>query len=146
MHVLCAYLRLPYTAETDLPPDDMAARHAYLALREVRHTVIRLIRDRTAVGPEETHVSWRGHDFDFTGVVFDGGDFSGAAFTDGTVHFVDVVFADGRVDFSGTRFSGGTVDYTAAGVLHQRHGLLLQRALLRRPRRRRWSPGSTRPR
>lgn len=34
--VLCAYLRLPYTAESDLPADDAAARHAYLALREVR--------------------------------------------------------------------------------------------------------------
>ncbi|MEU8953683.1 hypothetical protein AB0C93_05205 [Streptomyces sp. NPDC048518] len=38
--VLCAYLRLPYTAEADIPPDDTAARHAYLATREVRHTII----------------------------------------------------------------------------------------------------------
>ncbi|MYY87047.1 pentapeptide repeat-containing protein [Streptomyces sp. SID335] len=110
--VLSAYLRLPYTAEADLPADDMAARHTYLALREVRHTVIRLIRDRTAIGPEETHVSWRGHDFDFTGVVFDGGDFSDAEFVGGTVHFTGAVFADGRVDFSGVRFSG--VDFSGA--------------------------------
>ncbi|MEV5979695.1 pentapeptide repeat-containing protein [Streptomyces sp. NPDC052114] len=113
--VLCAYLRLPYTAEADLPPDDTAARHAYLALREVRHTVIRLIRDRTAAGPEETHVSWRGHHFDFTGVVFDGGNFSGAVFTaGGTVDFSGATFAGGTVDFSGAVFSGGRVAFSEA--------------------------------
>ncbi|MEU4359292.1 hypothetical protein [Streptomyces virginiae] len=37
--VLCAYLRLPYTAEPDLPSGDADARHLYLSLREVRHTV-----------------------------------------------------------------------------------------------------------
>ncbi|MGV9348426.1 hypothetical protein ACWDSD_27150 [Streptomyces spiralis] len=35
--VLCAYLRLPCTAEADLPAGDAEARHAYLAWREVRH-------------------------------------------------------------------------------------------------------------
>ncbi|MER7348214.1 pentapeptide repeat-containing protein [Streptomyces aurantiacus] len=113
--VLCAYLRLPYTAETDLPPDDLAARHAYLALREVRHTIIRLIRDRTAVGPEETHVSWQGYDFDFTGVVFDGGDFSGALFGPGsTVSFRSAQFSGGAVDFGHAEFSGGAVDFGGA--------------------------------
>ncbi|MGW7540014.1 hypothetical protein ACWGKQ_02675 [Streptomyces sp. NPDC054770] len=34
--VLCAYLRLPYTAEADLPADDDEVRHAYLSLRQVR--------------------------------------------------------------------------------------------------------------
>ncbi|MFK4070461.1 pentapeptide repeat-containing protein [Streptomyces sp. NPDC029674] len=113
--VLCAYLRLPYTAETDLPPDDMTAYHAYLALREVRHTIIRLIRDRTAVGPEETHVSWQGYDFDFTGVVFDGGDFSGAVFGPGsTVSFRSARFSGGMVDFSGAGFVSGRVDFGGA--------------------------------
>ncbi|MEU8679545.1 hypothetical protein [Streptomyces sp. NPDC048560] len=42
--VLCAFLRLPYTAESDLQAGDAGARHSYLALREARHTVIRLIR------------------------------------------------------------------------------------------------------
>lgn len=64
--VLCAYLRLPYIAETDLPDDDAAARHAYVANREVRHTIIRLIRDHLRL--EERHPrSWQGHHFDFTG-------------------------------------------------------------------------------
>ncbi|MER5918368.1 hypothetical protein ABT124_51220 [Streptomyces sp. NPDC001982] len=56
--VLCAYLRLPYTAATDLPDDDANARHAYLALREVRHTVIRLIRDHLRPPPEHSS-SWQ---------------------------------------------------------------------------------------
>ncbi|MFF1715552.1 pentapeptide repeat-containing protein [Streptomyces sp. NPDC058268] len=113
--VLCAYLRLPYTAETELLPDDTAARHSYLALREVRHTVIRLVRDRLAVGPEETSLSWRGHDFDFTGVVFDGGDFSGAEFRGGTVRFSGARFSGSTADFSRVEFDAdGTVDFSAA--------------------------------
>lgn len=113
--VLCAYLRLPYTAETDLPPDDVTARHAYLALREVRHTIIRLIRDRTALGSQETHVSWQGYDFDFTSVVFDGGDFSGAVFGPGsTVSFRSARFSSGMVDFRGVEFSGAMVVFDGA--------------------------------
>ncbi|MEU2563175.1 hypothetical protein ABZ626_28100 [Streptomyces longispororuber] len=50
--VLCACLRLPYTAAADLPADDEEAPHAYLSLREVRHTVIRLIRDHLRLAPE----------------------------------------------------------------------------------------------
>ncbi|MFP8962817.1 hypothetical protein ACLIYP_19990 [Streptomyces nanhaiensis] len=46
--------------------------------------------------------SWQGHDFDFTGVVFDGGDFSKA------------VFSGGRVDFGGVDFSGSTVRFSRA--------------------------------
>ncbi|MEH0589800.1 pentapeptide repeat-containing protein [Streptomyces sp. B21-106] len=111
--VLCAYLRLPYVAEADLPANDAGARHAYLALREVRHTIIRLIRDHLRL-PLEHHHSWQGHDLDFTGVTFDGGDFSGAAFSGGTVDFSGATFSSGRVDFSGARFSGGTVRFHAA--------------------------------
>ncbi|MFB7272429.1 pentapeptide repeat-containing protein [Streptomyces sp. NPDC056244] len=108
--VLCAYLRLPYTAEADLPSGDTDARHMYLALREIRHTVIRLIRDHLRLPPEHPH-SWQGHDLDFTGVVFDGGDFSGATFSGGTVRFSYAAFSGGRVSFDGAEFSGGTVDF-----------------------------------
>jgi uncharacterized protein YjbI with pentapeptide repeats len=123
--VLCAYLRLPYTAETDLQEDDATARHAYLSLREVRHTVIRLIRDHLRLKPEHAH-SWQGHDFDLTNVAFDGGDLSAAEFSGGTVDFIGAVFssgtvsfnrawfADGTVDFTKATFSGGTVDFTKA--------------------------------
>jgi len=111
--VLCAYLRLPYTAEADLPSGDADAQHAYLALREVRHTVIRLIRDHLRLTPEHPH-SWQGHDLDFTGVIFDGGDFSNAVFSDGVVSFSGAVFSNGVVSFSGAQFSGGVVDFSSA--------------------------------
>ncbi len=111
--VLCAYLRLPYTAEADLPAGDAEARHAYLALREVRHTVIRVVRDHLGLDPEHPH-SWQGHDFDFTGVTFDGGDFSYATFSGGTVNFHGSTFSGGTVNFHGSTFSGGTVNFREA--------------------------------
>ncbi|MFD9190298.1 pentapeptide repeat-containing protein [Streptomyces phaeochromogenes] len=119
--VLCAYLRLPYTPETDPPTGDTAARHTYLASREVRHTIIRLIRDHLRLPPKNQH-SWQGHDFDLTSVTFDGGDFSRAVFSGGTVHFGEAVFSGGTVNFSKAEFSGGTVNFTRAefsgGTVH----------------------------
>lgn len=113
--VLCAYLRLPYTAETDLP-EDATARHAYQASREVRHTIIRIIRDHTALGPEDFPASWQGYDLDFTGVVFDGGDFTGAVFAAGaTVSFRGADFSSGTVSFREAEFAGGTVGFQSAG-------------------------------
>jgi hypothetical protein len=121
--VLCSYLRLPYTAETDLPQGDTEARHTYLALREVRHTVIRLIRDHLRLELDHPH-TWQGHDFDFTGVVFDGGDFSEATFSGGTVDFSGatfsgavfhkVTFSGGKVSFLRATFSGGAVSFMEA--------------------------------
>ncbi|MER6789500.1 pentapeptide repeat-containing protein [Streptomyces sp. NPDC000658] len=111
--VLCAYLRLPYIAEADLPANEAGARHAYLALREVRHTIIRLIRDHLRLPPEHHH-SWQGHGLDFTGVTFDGGDFSAATFSGGMVNFSAATFSGGMVNFSGATFSGGTVNFHAA--------------------------------
>ncbi|MGY0059182.1 pentapeptide repeat-containing protein [Streptomyces sp. LZ34] len=123
--VLCAYLRLPYTAEADLPQGDTEARHTYLGMREVRHTVVRLVRDHLRLPTGDTH-SWRGHDLDFTAVAFDGGDFydavfsggavdfSGAEFSSGVVSFPGAVFSGGTVDFDHAKFSGGRVDFSAA--------------------------------
>lgn len=111
--VLCSYLRLPYTTEADLPAGDAEARHNYLALREVRHTVIRLIRDHLRLEPEHLH-SWQGHDFDFTGATFDGGDFTEATFSGGTVSFDEAAFSGGEVAFHRTTFSGGKVSFNAA--------------------------------
>ncbi|MGW6027398.1 pentapeptide repeat-containing protein [Streptomyces sp. NPDC055099] len=109
--VLCDHLRLPYTTEDDLAPGDTAARRDYLASREVRHTVIRLIRDRFATGREGTAASWQGYDLNCTEVVFDGGDFSGAVFSSGTADFRGAQFIGGTVNFCGAHFSGATVDF-----------------------------------
>ncbi|MFE7521496.1 pentapeptide repeat-containing protein [Streptomyces halstedii] len=111
--VLCAFLRLPYTAESDLPPSDSAARHDYLALREARHTVIRLIRDHLRL-PQKDPRSWQGHDFDFTSTVFDGGDLSEANFSGGVVTFAEATFSGAGVNFGWTEFSGGIVDFVHA--------------------------------
>jgi hypothetical protein len=45
-------------------------------------------------------VSWCGLNFDFAGAVFDGGDFSGAKLSGGTVNFAGAGFSGGTVDFS----------------------------------------------
>ena len=103
--VLCAYLRPPYDPD---PGDDVAPaeRAAYWAAREVRHTVIRVIAAHLKAGAA---VSWKGLDFDFTGVVFDGGDFTTAEFSGGGVYFTGAEFSGGGVYFTGAEFSGGGV-------------------------------------
>ncbi|MGI8334381.1 pentapeptide repeat-containing protein [Actinomadura scrupuli] len=122
--ILCAYLRMPYDPDpgenpTEATPAEIkeraAARHTYRSLREVRHTIIRTI---TAHLRDDAEASWQGHDFDFTEVVFDGGDFTGARFTaypdnalHGRVTFTNAVFSGGTVDFRGAVFSGATVHF-----------------------------------
>ena len=108
--VLCAYLRLPYERD---PGDEVSVARwlAFRASREVRHTVIRVI---TAHLRQGAATSWQGHDFDFTGVVFDGGDFSGAVFSGGQVSFHHTEFSGGLVSFGGAVFSGGQVDFVRA--------------------------------
>jgi uncharacterized protein YjbI with pentapeptide repeats len=108
--VLCAYLRMPYEPDPgqDAPEPQ---RLAFQAIREVRHTVIRVI---TAHLREDAAVSWQGLNFDFTGVVFDGGDFSSAQFPGGEVSFSDAEFSGGEVSFSDVQFSGAKVDFNRA--------------------------------
>ena len=94
--VLCAYLRMPYEPE---PGDDapVEKRLAFQASREVRRTVIRVIAAHlNGTAP----VSWCGLNFNFAGAVFDGGDFSDAKFSGGTVNFAGAEFSGGTVDFS----------------------------------------------
>src|SRR5690348_13850081 len=105
--VLCGYLPMPYEPD----PGQNAPRPERFALqasREVRHTVIRMI---TAHLKADAAVSWQGMNFDFTGVVFDGGDFAGAGFSGGRVIFSGAVFSGGEVDFRGARFSGTEVSF-----------------------------------
>ena len=111
--VLCAYLRMPY--EPDPGKDSpIPEQLAFQASRTVRHTVIRVI---TAHLQENAEVSWQGSDFDFTGVVFDGGDFYGAHFSGGTIDFRGAQFPSGKVSFSFARFSGGMVDFDGVSAI-----------------------------
>ena len=79
------------------------------SFQQVRHTIIRIIGDRL-----RRPTRWRGKNYDFTGVVFDGGDLSGAHFTSGKVDFRQAEFAGGRVDFRYARFTGGKVTFHEA--------------------------------
>jgi uncharacterized protein YjbI with pentapeptide repeats len=90
---------------------DPAEQTAYRADREVRRSVIRVI---TAHLRYDAAASWQGLNFDFTGVVFDGGDFAQARFSDGTVRFTGAVFSGAVVGFAFTEFSGARVVFDRA--------------------------------
>ncbi|MET7393508.1 pentapeptide repeat-containing protein [Dactylosporangium sp. NPDC005572] len=113
--VLCAYLRLPY--EPDREADGWKAGE-----REVRLSIIRVIGDHLR---PSARASWRDHNFDFTGAVFDGGDLDEAIFTGRRVSFAGAQFTGGvlrlerarflaTVSFTDARFTGGTVDLRGA--------------------------------
>jgi uncharacterized protein YjbI with pentapeptide repeats len=108
--VLCAYLRMPYEPDPGYEAPG-PQRLAFQAIREIRHTVIRVITAHLRAGAA---VSWEGLDFDFTGVVFDGGDFSGARFSGGTVDFSDARFSGGIIGFTAAQFSGAAVYFSDA--------------------------------
>jgi hypothetical protein len=98
---------MPYEPEPD-GDAPMEKQLDFHGSREVRHTVIRVI---TAHLRNDAAVSWQGLNFDFTGVVFDGGDFDGAQFSGGAVDFIGARFSGGTVSFTAARFCGGTVDF-----------------------------------
>ncbi|MGW7276479.1 pentapeptide repeat-containing protein [Streptomyces sp. NPDC054864] len=124
--VLCAYLRLPVSPDPgDLsdplsdgtsPTEERRDTHQdkkdrYRALREVRHTILRLIGDHYRI-PEGAHRSWQGCNLDLTGVTIDGDmNFLDAVFSGATVLFVGAEFSGSTVVFSGAVFSGSTVDF-----------------------------------
>ncbi|MFD7407758.1 pentapeptide repeat-containing protein [Streptomyces sp. NPDC059866] len=127
--VLCAYLRMPYETET-------TAAGYKEGEREVRHTIIRVIRDH--LRDPDASASWCPYSFDFTGATFDGGDlsdshfqhsasfdgakfkgrtvafnFTGTRFHEGTVTFHKAEFG-GTVFFNRAQFDGGTVGFLGA--------------------------------
>ncbi|WP_112639110.1 pentapeptide repeat-containing protein [Micromonospora saelicesensis] len=120
--VLCAYLRMPYTppigsdstASVDVAATREDAQEERLAReeQEVRHTVIRLISAHLRLDEGEL-TSWRGLNLDFTGAVFDGGDFLDVTFSGGRVSFDRATFC-GSVSFAGATFSGGAVTFYGA--------------------------------
>ncbi|MFE9642464.1 pentapeptide repeat-containing protein [Nocardiopsis alba] len=142
--VLCAYLRMPYEPRPDEPsgqsdqsglpttavdlgqlrgiePDVQREKQQeakeehqrkvleFEASQQVRHTIIRIIGNRLR---EDT--CWRGKNYDFTGVVFDGGDLTGAHFSGGTVSFDGARFSGGTMTFAMAQFSGGKVSFDDA--------------------------------
>ncbi|MEV7891228.1 pentapeptide repeat-containing protein [Streptomyces sp. NPDC002817] len=112
--VLCAYLQLPFTPDPGNDPAHQEEHHHYLALRKVRHTILRLIGDHYR-RPQSTHRSWQGCDLDLTGVTIDGDmDFSGAVFSGGNVSFDSAVFSGGTVSFDSATFSDGAVHFESA--------------------------------
>jgi len=116
---LCGYLRTPYEPPPEAGPP-AAEQLSFGGSQEIHHAVISII---TAHLRDDARVSWRGHDFDLTGVRFDGGDFSGAVFSGGTVDFRDAVFCGGVVDFTGAVLSGATVDLSGAELYGATLGL-----------------------
>jgi hypothetical protein len=83
-------------------------RQAWLAER--RSAVVAVYDDLAPAYDEQSL------NIDFTGVVFDGGDFGGAQFSGGRVDFNRAEFSGGMVDFSFAEFSGGEVDFSRASV------------------------------
>ncbi|MEU6437499.1 pentapeptide repeat-containing protein [Streptomyces albidoflavus] len=107
--VLCAYLRLPIASDN---PASEEEHHRYLALRTVRHTILRLIGEHYRL-PRGTPRSWQGHDLDLTDTTIDGPlDFAHATFCRGTVNFSRAVFSTGTVNFAHATFSVGTVNFS----------------------------------
>ncbi|MFJ2746200.1 pentapeptide repeat-containing protein [Streptomyces sp. NPDC087440] len=136
--VLCAYLRLPYPPDPgnlpDLQPDNtphteeqreahQAKQDRFRELREVRHTILRLIADHYRLPAEDDRRSWQGYNLDLTGVTIDRPvNFGGARFSGGIVNFGGARFSSGIVNFGGAEFSGGIVHFTGArfssGIVH----------------------------
>ncbi|MFD5935688.1 pentapeptide repeat-containing protein [Streptomyces sp. NPDC060333] len=111
--VLCAYLQLPFTPDPGDDPGHREEHHRFLALRKVRHTILRLIGDHYR-RPNGAHRSWQGCDLDLTGVIIDCDmDFSQAVFS-GRVSFRDAAFFGGEVSFDGAVFAGGSVIFAGA--------------------------------
>jgi uncharacterized protein YjbI with pentapeptide repeats len=105
IEVLCAYLRMPY--ETD--PTSPKYREGE---REVRLTIIRLIRDH--LRDPDSADTWCDRDLDFTGATFDGGDFHLAMFTGHEVSFDHAKFIGGETSFIGAQFVGSDVSFHRA--------------------------------
>jgi uncharacterized protein YjbI with pentapeptide repeats len=127
--VLCGYLRLPYdptnallttvVSEHTWPIGTATGRETrtYEQLpndRQVRLTIIstitRHLRDPSDGGAP---TSWQGHDLDFTGATFDGGDFSRANFS-GLVAFDRAEFTGGQVTFDEAKITRGAVTFNEA--------------------------------
>lgn len=136
LDVLCAYLRLPYTPQPHPGEYDGSGMvEKIVRTRTMRtttgeteeeQTLILRPHDRqtrqTIIGVMAQHlrpeaaVSWSRLDFDFSHVVFDGGDFRDTRFA-GKVSFREARFLHGATTFSGSRFMGTSLVFTGARFL-----------------------------
>lgn len=108
--VLCAYLQLPYNPDPGLKAGP-ERRLTFARDQKVRHTIINVIAAHLR---HDIRTSWQGYDFDFSGVTFDGGNFTNVSFSGGKVSFEDAVFSDGTVSFNHASFSGGQISFRYA--------------------------------
>ncbi|MDK1476946.1 pentapeptide repeat-containing protein [Streptomyces sp. 549] len=105
---------MPYTPDPGTAPTHQEEHHHYLALRKVRHTILRLIGDHYSL-PRGTHGSWQGCDLDLTDVTIDCNiNFNGAVFSDSRVSFTGATFTDGIVFFNEATFTGSRVSFDRA--------------------------------
>ena len=126
--VLCAYLRLPYEPD---PGEDAPGPERLALPGEPRGAPHRHPGHRPRTCDESAAVSWQGLDFDFTGVVFDGGDFIGRPILwRRRARFRDAKFSGGKISFHSAEFSGATVSFTSA-EFSGGHGQLRRRQVLR---------------
>jgi Pentapeptide repeats (9 copies) len=102
--VLCAYLRM----NGQLAPGRAGTEDQE---RQARAIVIRLIAEHLRI-PNASR-GWQGRYFDFTGVIFDVGDFDDAVFKADWVRFDHAVF-EGKFSFNRVRFIGHHVRFANA--------------------------------
>ena len=109
VNILCGYLRMPYERDPGAEAPT-AEQVAFARNREVRHAVIKVIRDH--LNPRVGPILWHDCIFDFRGAVFDGGNFSYLEVPKGcTLNFLDAKFVDGVTEFHGSNFTGGVVNF-----------------------------------
>jgi len=122
IEVLCAQLRMPYPADQ---PNDPEAHATFLAFREVRYAIWRIIGDH--LRPGATQRSWEGYNFNFTGALIDGVDLHGAVFSGGVVDFSRTtitgkfflracVYSGARVLFDWAEFSDVDADFDQSDI------------------------------
>jgi len=125
--VLCGYLRLPYdpdwgsshltefvstTTWSATPPATNIEEQRRQAIRqndrEVRKTIVRVIARHLQPNAD---VSWSGHDFDFTDVLFEDASFAGARFTGRRVTFAGATFRGATTALDGIDFNAELVSF-----------------------------------
>ena len=131
--VLCAAVRAAPAPRPDEDDQEKSGEQppAWHADRACKHAILSIITARLRA---DSAISWRGHNFDFSGLVFDSGEppaeaaddvasfadagltarevsFAGAQFTGGEVSFAGTQFTGGEVSFAGTQFTGAKVNF-----------------------------------